>query len=124
MPTYTFHMSNAHNETKTIGMCYLLDEHGLYDEFSYGEVVSVHGGDWRNDLRSLSLYARAWIGIVHYLPSLGCKVLTNVKNDNVRAKHLLEDTGFRLNEMELYEYHSEQDKHQYQPHSNAQGLTL
>lgn len=98
------------HQAEPIAMCYVLAEDGLYEEVGYGEVVSVHGGGWKKDMRSQYLYARAWIRIVHYLHLSGCKVLTNVKNDNVNAKHLVEGTGFRLNEMDLYEYHSELDK--------------
>lgn len=101
------------HETEPIAMCYLLAEDGLYEEYGYGEVVSVHGGGWKKDMRSQYLYARAWISLVHHLHLSGCKVLTNVKNDNVKAKHLVEGTGFRLNEMDLYEYHPEYNKFQY-----------
>lgn len=97
-------------ESEPIAMCYLLAEDGMYEDFQPGEVVSVHGGGWKNDFHSKYLYAKSWIRIVHYLHSLGCKVLTNVKEDNLNTKHLVEGTGFRLNELGLYEYYPMKDK--------------
>ncbi len=98
------------HQAEPIAMCYLLAEDGLYDRFSNGEVISVHGGGWKNDTPSRYLYARAWIRIVHYLHQSGCKVLTNVKDDNSDARHLVSGTGFRLNKLGLYEYHPARDR--------------
>ncbi len=95
--------------TEPIAMCYLLAEHALYDGYMPGSVVSVHGGGWNNDTRSKLLYAKSWITLIHNLASIGCKVLTNVKDDNTSAKHLVTKTGFRLNELDLYEYHPDKD---------------
>ncbi|MDE6538395.1 MAG: hypothetical protein K2M13_10250 [Muribaculaceae bacterium] len=92
-----------------IAICYLLAEDGLYENYCNGEVISVHGGGWKNDFRSRYLYARAWMRIVHYLDGLGCKVLTNVKADNFAATRLVTGSGFSINELGLFEYHSDKD---------------
>lgn len=87
-----------------IAMCYVLGEHALYEDAAPGSVVSVHGGGWKNDMGSKLMYAKSWITIVHHLVSLGCRVLTNVKEDNPPAVHLVTKTGFRPNKEGDYEY--------------------
>ncbi len=90
--------------TEPIAMCYILGEHAMYDDAAPGTVVSAHGGGWRTDLGSKLLHARAWVAMVRHLASLGCTVLTSVKDDNLPARHLVTKTGFALNDIGMYEY--------------------
>lgn len=99
----------ANGTKEPIAMCYILAEHLMYDDLKSGSVVSIHGGGWKSDFGCKFLYAKSWITLVHHLFSLGCKVLTNVKDDNLSALHLISKTGFRLNEIGMYEYYPETD---------------
>ena len=86
-----------------LAMSYVMAEHGRYDNYKHGEVVSAHGGGWFNDFGHKYLYAKSWLCLVNYLSDLGCKVLTNATEDNRSALHLIKNTGFHQNNDGMYE---------------------
>lgn len=78
-----------------IAMCWILAEHGMFDDCERGMAVSVHGGGWSDSFIDRHHYAKGWMLMIHYLSSLGCRVFTTVDANNAPARHLVENTGFR-----------------------------
>lgn len=90
-------------DVKPIAMCWILAEHGQFDNCRKGMAVSVHGGGWSDNFFDRYCYARGWILVIRYLSALGCRVFSNVENDNPTALHLIKKTGFKMSCYGMYE---------------------
>lgn len=86
-----------------IAMSWILAEHGQFDDCERGMAVSVHGGGWSDNFIDKNYYAKGWMVMTDYLSSLGCRVFTNVENNNPSALHLIKRTGFELSCFDMYE---------------------
>ncbi len=91
------------NSDVPIAMCWILAEHGQFDDCPRGMAVSFHGGGWSDDFADKYYYAKGCLLIAAYLKGLGCRVFTAVAPDNLPAKNLIEKIGFQPSCYEMYE---------------------